>query len=145
MSDALPASLLLRFAALFYDLLVLIAVWMAIAALVLLAFDGDVDVAAQPPLYHWVLQTSLLSATAAYFIVSWMRGGQTIGMRAWRLRIVSTSGPRLPLARAALRFGVALVSLLAAGAGFLWCLVDPLGRSWHDLAADARMVREPKR
>lgn len=144
MPEALPASLPLRLAALFYDLLVLIAVWMAIAALVLLAFDGDVDVAEQPPLYHFVLQTSLFLATAAYFVVSWMRGGQTIGMRAWRLRIVSTTGLRLPLARAALRFGVALVSLLAAGAGFLWCLADPLGRAWHDLAADARMVREPK-
>ncbi len=144
MTDALPASLLLRFAALFYDLLVLIAVWMAIAALVLLAFDGDVDVADQPPLYHFVLQASLLVATASYFLVSWMHGGQTIGMRAWRLRIVSTTGPRLPLARAALRFGVALVSLLAGGAGFLWCLADPQGRAWHDLAADARMVREPK-
>ena len=93
------APLWLRLAALGYDLLVLVAVWMLVAALVLLAFDGEVDVAHQPPLYHAVLQLTLLLVTAAYFTLSWARAGQTIGMRAWRLHLVDASGQRAPSMR----------------------------------------------
>lgn len=139
------APLWLRLAALGYDALVLVAVWMLIGALVLAAFGGDVDVAHQPPLYHFVLQTTLLAATMAYFVVSWARGGQTIGMRAWRLRVIAADGTSPTLARALLRFAVGLVSLLAGGLGLLWCLFERHRRAWHDLAADTRVVRVPKR
>ncbi len=141
-----PATLPARLAAIFYDLFVLVALWMLVAALVLLAFGGEVDVAKQPPLYHFVLQATLLAVTAGYFVLSWQRGGQTIGMRAWRLRVIDAASGRSPAwPRALLRFAVALPSLLLAGAGFLWCLVDPDRRAWHDLAANTRVVRMPKR
>ena len=91
MNPPANAPLWRRLAALFYDLLVLVALWMA-AGLVLLAFQGEVDVARQPPLYHAVLQLALLVPTALYFAVSWSRGGQTIGMRAWRVRLVDAQG-----------------------------------------------------
>jgi uncharacterized RDD family membrane protein YckC len=129
-----------RLAALFYDLLVLAAVWMLAAALVLLAFGGAVDVADQPPLYHFVLQGALLILTALYFCVSWSRGGQTIGMRAWKLRLTDDQA-RSPGARQSLlRFVLALVSLLPAGAGFVWCLYDRDRRAWHDVMAKTRMI-----
>ena len=146
MSDSIPAPLWLRLAALLYDLLVLLALWMLIGALVLLGFDGDVDVVHQPPLYHVVLQAALLGVTTLYFVVSWSRGGQTIGMRAWRVRVVDSQSRQSPAwSRCALRFAVAWLSLLAAGAGFIWCLVDPERRAWHDLAARTRVERVPRR
>ena len=139
------APLWLRLAALGYDLLVLVAVWMLVAGLVLLAFGGDVDVAHQPPLYHVVLQAALLLVTGTYFALSWARAGQTIGMRAWRLHIVDSTTRRAPsLRNAVLRFAVALASALALGVGFLWCLFDREGRSWHDLAAGTRLERRQR-
>lgn len=135
------APLWLRLAALSYDLLVLIGVWMAAAALVLLAFRGDVDVAHQPPLYHFVLQGVLFVLTALYFCVSWARGGQTIGMRAWRVRIVDARGDSPKLRQSLLRFVLAIGSTLLLGFGFIWCLFDREGRSWHDTVAKTRMIR----
>lgn len=139
MSVAESAPLWRRLAALLYDLLVLIAIWMFAAALVLLAFNGMVDVANQPALYHIVLQTVLLGLTAIYFVISWSKGGQTIGMRAWRVRIVNAEGHSLDLRRSALRFALALVSLIAAF-GFFWCLFDAKRRAWHDVVAGTQMV-----
>jgi uncharacterized RDD family membrane protein YckC len=138
---AIPAPLHLRLAALAYDLFPLTALWMATAGLFLLATRGGVDAAHPPMAYRFALQFALLAVTAAYFVVSWRRGGQTIGMRAWRIRIVAAEGGALPWPRALLRFMVALVSLGALGLGFLWCLVDRERRAWHDIATRATCVR----
>ncbi|HQV48140.1 MAG: RDD family protein [Dokdonella sp.] len=129
-----------RIAALIYDLLVLMAIWMVTAALILLAFQGEVDVARQPPLYHVLLQAALFVVTALYFVVSWRKGGQTIGMRAWRVRIVDANGHSPDFPRALLRFVCALLSLLLLGAGFIYCLFDGERRAWHDVMAKTRMV-----
>jgi uncharacterized RDD family membrane protein YckC len=139
-----PASLWLRIAAGIYDLFPLVALWMLTAGLALLVAHGDVDLA--HPSLGWLigLRGALFVVTAAYFVISWARGGQTIGMRAWRLRIVDADGNALGWPRAIVRFAVACVSLLALGVGFFWCLVDRRKRGWHDLAARSVFVRLEK-
>ena len=64
-------------------------------------------------------QGLVLAFSAAYFVISWTRGGQTIGMRAWRLRVVGADGLPVAWPRALLRFVIAAVSLAAFGIGFL--------------------------
>jgi uncharacterized RDD family membrane protein YckC len=139
-----PASLWLRLAAAVYDLFPLIALWMATAGLALLLVQGGVDLA--HPTNAWLigLRSALAFVTAAYFVISWARGGQTIGMRAWRLRVVGEDGAALPWPRVLLRFVIACVSLGALGLGFVWCLVDTRKRSWHDIAAQSVLVRLSK-
>lgn len=138
-----PAPLWRRLAAALYDLFPLIGLWMLVAALGLLLAGGRVDVAHPPPLYHLGLQLALLGVTALYFVLSWCRGGQTIGMRAWRLQVMADEAP-LGWPRALLRFGIALLSLATLGLGFLWCLVDREQRAWHDIASGTRMVQRPR-
>lgn len=141
MPPANPAPLHLRLAALAYDLFPLAALWMATAGTFLLAAHGEVDAAHPPMAYRLGLQLALLAVTAGYFVLSWSRGGQTIGMRAWRIRITTVGGDALPWPRALLRFAIALLSLGALGLGFLWCLIDRERRAWHDLAARTACVR----
>ena len=118
------APLWLRFAAAAYDLFPLIALWMLTAGLMLLAARGRFDIAHPPWLYRTALRAALLVVTAGYFVASWSRGGQTIGMRAWRLQVVADEGGQLTWTRASVRFAIALVSLGALGAGFFWSLFD---------------------
>lgn len=139
MSTPPGAALWRRLAALFYDLLVLVAIWMFAAALILLAFHGEVDVARQPALYHFVLQATLLLLSGLYFVVSWSKGGQTIGMRAWKVRILDNNGQPPGARQSLLRFVLALISLIGAF-GFIWCLFDADRRAWHDVMAKTRMV-----
>ena len=139
-----PAPLWLRLAAAVYDLFPLIALWMLTAGLCLLAVGGHVDLTHPPLAWRIALRLALLAVTAAYFVVSWSRGGQTIGMRAWRLRVVSVQGDRLAWSRASARFAASLLSLLALGIGFAWCLFEPDRRGWHDLVAGSRVIRLPK-
>lgn len=44
---------------------------------------------------------------AAYFVVQWHRGGQTLPMRTWHIRVVDRTGQSPSLARSAARFAVA--------------------------------------
>jgi uncharacterized RDD family membrane protein YckC len=132
----------LRLAAAVYDLLPLIGLWFVAAVLALAVTGGRLD--AHTLAGKFLVQGFALALSAAYFVVSWARGGQTIGMRAWRLRVVDASGANLHWLRALLRFVVALVSLAALGAGFWWALVDAQGRTWHDIVASTRMFRLPK-
>ena len=138
-SEHRPAHLGWRLLALLYDVFPLAALWFATATLGYFA-NGLRPV--QPgSVAAWALFAALLLVSFGYFGLSWRRGGQTIGMRAWRLRLVDARGD-LPRWRAlVVRAVVAVLSLAAAGAGFLWSLLDRERRSWHDLASGTRIVR----
>jgi uncharacterized RDD family membrane protein YckC len=140
MTDATPrpAHLGWRLAAAIYDLFPLIAIWMVTGTVAMIATHGTLD-------YHalWY-RLLLLGVTAAYYVPSWHYGGQTIGMRAWRLRLVDGSGRPPGWGTALLRFVVAPLSLAVGALGFLWCLFERERRGWHDLAAGTRMLRLPK-
>lgn len=136
---AAAAHLALRVIAAVYDLLPLAALWFVATAVALALTGGALDVHRLAD--KLFVQLLVLAATATYFIVSWMRGGATIGMRAWRLRVVGADGGAIGFKRALLRFGIAIVSLGACGLGFFWCLIDRERRAWHDLAAGTLLVR----
>lgn len=139
---ATPAHLGLRLIAAVYDLLPLLALWFIATALALLATGGELDV---HQLADKILEQGLVfTLTALYFVVSWVRGGQTVGMRPWHLRVVSADGTPISGARALLRYVVALVSLSACGLGFIWCLIDSERRTWHDIASRTLLVRMEK-
>ena len=110
-----------------YDGLVVAAVWMVATALLLLLTGGE----AVRPGQGWYT-AYLMTVAFYYFGWFWTRGGQTLGLRSWRLRVVAADGGRVRWGQALVRFLGACVSWLALGAGFLWALVDPCRRTWHD-------------
>jgi uncharacterized RDD family membrane protein YckC len=140
-----PAPLWRRLAALVYDLFPLIALWMITVLLCLLAIGGHYD----PQHPHWAshlgLQLALLAVTAAYFVISWARIGATIGMRAWKLKLIRDDGSKLGIARALARFLLALLSIAIAGIGFWMALFDSRKRTLHDRICGTVMVRLPMR
>lgn len=135
------AHLARRFAALFYDLWVLAALWMLMAALALLMVGGDIDLKNSPLVWHLGLQIALILVTASYFVLSWIHGGQTIGMRAWRIRLQTADGQGVPARVAWLRFPLAVLSLVALGAGYWAALLDPAHRTFHDRLCATRVSK----
>lgn len=141
-STPAPAHLGWRLAAAIYDLFPLLAIWFVVAALLLLA-RGNTPVT-PGSVAAWGELALLLLASFGYFGLSWRRGGQTLGMRAWRLRLVDRDAGVPTWSRLALRYVVAGASLAAFGLGFLWSLFDRERRSWHDLASGTRLLRLPR-
>ncbi|KAB7628475.1 RDD family protein [Alkalilimnicola sp. S0819] len=125
--------------AIFYDSLLLLALLMLATALWLPFTDGE---AIQG--YDWLYRGYLLLVSFGFFGGFWLRGGQTLGLRAWRLRLRSLDGGPVSLRQALIRFLVAPLSWAVFGLGFLHSIIDPRGRTWHDLAAGTELVLEPK-
>ena len=78
-------------------------------------------------------QGLLCAVFAAYFLWCWLRGGQTLAMKAWRMRLVQVT-PR----RALLRFALALL-LVPTGISLLWALFDRDRQFLHDRLAGTRL------
>jgi uncharacterized RDD family membrane protein YckC len=131
-----PAPLWRRAAALCYDLLAIAALYMCFTLAVLAARLGR----AVPAGSVW-FELSLLGIALVFFAGFWTRGGQTLGMRAWRIRVVTDDGATLTPARAALRFATGVLALLPGGLGFWWGFFDPQRRGWHDRWTRTRVVR----
>jgi uncharacterized RDD family membrane protein YckC len=130
------SGLLRRLASMAYDLLVVGALLMMAALPVVLLAGDHLRVAPGRALF----QAYLLLVTFLFFGGFWVHGGQTPGMRAWRLRLIGAAGAGVSWRQAAGRFCAALLSWLAGGLGYLWALRDPQGRAWHDRLSATRLV-----
>jgi len=87
-------------------------------------------------IFLWTLNWLVVGA---YAVASWRRGGQTMGMRPWRLMVVNQEGKSAALKSLCIRY--AIVSL-SGGLALLWCLFDSQKRGLHDIAAGTLLVRK---
>lgn len=161
MSDLiLPAPIWRRLAALVYDGLLYVALLMAglVLATPLVAFWVAKD--ATTPLHNFaVLQVYGYVIGLLFFGWSWARGGQTLGMRVWRLQVRRLDGSGLRWPIAALRFTAGMAACVAAlwlgkhfgpvayGAAllnFVPSLLSERGRAFNDFAAGTEVVVLPR-
>lgn len=127
MSGATP-GLPRRLASMAYEAVLLFAVGFFAAWLFFFASGGrDATTGA---LRHG-LQLFILAVFAGYFLWCWLRGGQTLAMKAWGVRLVDVT-PR----RALLRF--VLLALLPLS--IVWALFDRDGQFLHDRLAGTRLI-----
>lgn len=163
MTDAptsLPCPLWRRLIALVYDLLAVVAIVMVVGLLCQLATGGRLITTGAQTAIAWWYRPLQAVVVSAYFLVSWLRGGQTLGMRPWHLRVTARDGTRPTLRQALIRVivagaplallalapvlglrGALWAALIAWAAWFAVALFDPRRRALHDLAAGTELRR----
>jgi uncharacterized RDD family membrane protein YckC len=130
-SAAVP-PLLRRLASMGYEAILLFAVAFFAAWLFFFASGG------RDATHGWeryVLQLFILVVFAGYFLWCWLRGGQTLAMKAWHIRLADVSPPK-----ALYRFFLALV-FVPTGISLLWALFDREKQFLHDRLAGTRLVQ----
>ncbi len=167
-SDTRGAGLLVRLAAALYDALLIVAIVMVTTALFLPLTGGEAITRASAGPLEYLYRLAVAGAVTAYLCLCWVRVGQTLGMKAWRLRLVTAAGDRVMFGRALLRalligglYLLALTTLAAAFvrevptwagavgalplvASYLWRLVDRAGDTLHDRLSRTRVLRVPR-
>lgn len=117
-----------------YEALLLFAVAFFAAWLFFFASGGRDATAGWP---RHGLQLLIGLAFAGYFLWSWLRGGQTLAMKTWGVRLVGVTP-----GKALLRFLLALV-LVPTGISIVWALFDRDRQFLHDRLAGTRLVLAP--
>ncbi len=149
----LPKSgLTRRLAALVYDLFLLAAIVMAYALIVItplrLVFYGmpttDGNFVAFPAILQVVLMLGLILVLAGYYLLCWRKQGQSMGMKAWRLRLQQSNGDLASLRQCWIRAVLAPLSLGLFGIGYLWCLMSASKDCLHDRFSHTEVVVIPK-
>jgi len=160
------AGALRRLAAAVYDALLLLGV-VVLATLLLLALNGGAAITrAAVGRWEYGYVALLLGLIVAYHGTAWTRSGETLGMKAWRIRVEGCDGARLGWRAALVRLSCAApLYLLALGgllaylarlagwplltaccvplaASYAWLLVDGRG-TLHDRLSQTRVVRPP--
>ena len=150
-SPATPAALIgWRLLAIFYDFWPVLALWMLVSSAFTLGYTflghHDPHQNIRPfSLLAWLLWLVCWVVAGLYATISWRRGGQTLGMRPWRLRLVGRDGAVPSWPRLWTRYSVGCLSLLAIGLGFWWAWLDRDRLTWHDRISGTRLVRNLKR
>ena len=135
------ATLGKRLLAALYDWLLVLGIMMVLSVPAVALLDDAIEPG------NVLYRLALVMAAAAFFVGFWTHGGQTLGMRAWRLRLISNNGDDGPpqavtYRQALLRFACAWLAALPMGLGFWWALIDKDKLGWHDRLSRTRLVRE---
>ena len=146
------AGLTRRIAAMVYDLFLLAAIVMAYALTVItplrFAFYGmpnsDSQWAGFPLIVNIALMIGLAFILCGYFFICWRKQGQSMGMKAWRLKLQQSSGELATVGQCWQRSLLAPVSLACFGLGYLWCLIPPNKECLHDRLTATQVVTLPK-
>ncbi|MCX7544099.1 RDD family protein [Marinicella gelatinilytica] len=120
-------------AAFIYDLFPIIGLWLITSVVIVLIRGGD----EVPPGTLW-FQLLLTAELVFYFVFSWLKGGQTLGMRAWKIGIEDFQ--TMTLWQSLARFLVGLVSTALLGAGLWYKKINAAGLSWMDMISGHRTV-----
>ena len=135
-SELPPPGFPRRLGAMFYDTLLLLALLMMLSYPYVWLTGGDKPGLIVKTLYQFYL----LAICFFYYAGFWVRGGQTLGLRTWRMKLVTKDGGPITWSIALRRFAYAWISLLCLGLGFLWIMYNRDKLAWHDRWSETRLI-----
>lgn len=143
------AGLLRRLGALLYDGFLVAAIWMLIGYSVQFIAGSNTNqlvdgVVQTDPLIDNILFLLMLASSSGFYIWFWTRSGQTLGMIAWRIKLVANDGGLISVRQGILRYLAAWPAFFMFGLGYLWLYIDANGDTLHDKLSNSKVVVVPK-
>ena len=127
-----------RLMAIFYDIFLLTAILFLATALVNATNSGEaID---QEKNYIFFLDIYLGSIIFFYFGWFWTHGGQTLGMKTWKIKLIDKNSQFIGWKQVVIREMTAVISWLFLGLGFIWSIFDKNKRSWHDITSKTTLI-----
>lgn len=134
------ASIFRRFMALVYDCLLVLAILLLGTFPWVLRRGEMQDGTLNPEPLGVAYQVFCLALIIGYFLLGWWRKSATLGMRSWRMQLVSLDDGKPTIQQMLIRLVTAPFAWLPLGLGILWQYRDPQGLTLHDRTSRTRIV-----
>lgn len=137
-----------RLAAMIYDSVVMLAIWIIVGFVVLSAFGIEQaqmvenERVVMNPYYRITLFTAMLFSAYLFFAWFWTHSGSTLGMQAWKLRVQNADASAISYKQSLIRFVVAPFSLLFLGAGYFYIFFNKEKLTLPDLLSHSVVLKE---
>lgn len=122
-----------RVGAMVYDALIVLALWMLSTFPVVIVSGREVDDGS------WSFRLYLALVALGYFHLSWHRHAQTLGMRAWKIRLCP-GREDWSLLRSVQRFVGAAFAMACMGWGYIEALIRKDRQTWPDRMSRSMIV-----
>ena len=90
----------------------------------------------------WPFTFYILIVCFLFLGYCWTHGGQTLGMKVWKIKVVQEDGSPMNWHSAFTRFIAALANLALLGIGYLWVFFDPKKQALHDRLSHSHLILE---
>ncbi len=129
-------SLLRRLGAITYDIFLAFSLVFFVAGVIIIVFF-DAKAQGDTTLFYIVT----IPTTYLYFSLSWVKGRQTLGMKAWKFQVIQENGNNITHKQALIRFTSGIFSFAIFGLGFLYQLLNKDGLTMHDLISKTILIK----
>jgi len=147
-----PVSLVKRLLAIIYDLILLTAIFfvtgIVMSTLTTFIVNNGNAITEEHSFYimnQVIILCALFISSLIFYGWFWTHGGQTLGMKTWRIKLVSENSDTISWKQANIRFFCAILSWSIFGIGFFWSLIDSKNRCWHDILSSTRLIQLEKK
>lgn len=127
----------------FYDTFLIMPLFMACSFVLVTFFGANADIS-EPTVPIGFTRATWPAVLVIFFGLFWRKSGQTLGMQAWRIQLVSLNGEPISWWHVAVRCLGATLSVAALGLGYLWVFIDKEGYYWHDRLSKTTLLQLPK-
>lgn len=124
-------SLFRHVAIMVYDCLLLLSVLLTASLLAVAINEGEAIEAS-----NVLFLLYLIGVSSFFYCWFWTHGGQTLGMRTWKVRLISQTQQPITWRQACLRFLSSILAWLPLGLGFWWQYLGSDKQSWPDQFSD---------
>ena len=134
-----PAGFLKRILALVYDSLLIGAIVLVLSLLLVFVNSGYPESGSFVSFIQFFI---LVFAGPIFYSYFWIANkGQTTGMQAWKIRLISINETKLNAKQTFIRCLISVISFLFFGIGYFWILYDKNNLSWSDIVTKTKIVK----
>ena len=134
-----PAGFLKRVLALVYDSLLIGAIVLVLSLLLVFVNGGYPESGSFVSFIQFFI---LIFAGPIFYSYFWIANkGQTTGMQAWKIQLVTVDETELNIKKTMLRCLISTNSLICFGLVYFWILYDKNNLSWSDKLTKTKVIK----
>ena len=133
------AGFLKRILALVYDSLLIGAIVLVLSLLLVFVNSGYPESGSFVSFTQFFI---LVFAGPIFYSYFWIANkGQTTGMQAWKIKLVTIDETELNIKKTMLRCLISTISFVCFGLGYFWILYDKNNLSWSDILTKTKVIK----